>query len=210
MATLTYDSTPADQPEFNEAEQEALAIGEQAEAEQQQLLAGKFRDAEALEQAYLELQTKLGEPRAEEPAPDEPTEEAEPEEEQEEEDKEPTMTAEDVQYLQNIVGGEEAYNNMLKWAGSNLNAQEIDMYDKVMSSGQAYSCFFAVQALAGRYEQAVGNEGQMLTGRGANESPDVFRSQAEVVQAMQDARYDKDPAFRQDVFNKLERSNLQY
>ena len=30
MATLTYDPTPADQPEFNEAEQEALAIGEQA------------------------------------------------------------------------------------------------------------------------------------------------------------------------------------
>ena len=63
MATLTYDSTPADNPEFNEQEQEALKIGEQAEADQQQLLAGKFRDC-ALEQAYLELQSKLGEPRA--------------------------------------------------------------------------------------------------------------------------------------------------
>ena len=57
---LTYDSTPADQPEFNEAEQEALAIGEQAVADQQQMLAGKFKDAEALEQAYIELQKKLG------------------------------------------------------------------------------------------------------------------------------------------------------
>ena len=38
MATLTYDPTPADQPEFNEAEQEALAIGEQAEAEQDNCL----------------------------------------------------------------------------------------------------------------------------------------------------------------------------
>ena len=61
MATLTYDPTPADQPEFNEAEQEAIARGEQAEAEQQQMLAGKFKDAEALEQAYIELQKKLGE-----------------------------------------------------------------------------------------------------------------------------------------------------
>ena len=59
MATLTYDSTPAENPEFNEQEQEALKIGEQAEADQQQLLAGKFRDPEALEQAYLELQSKL-------------------------------------------------------------------------------------------------------------------------------------------------------
>ena len=61
MATLTYDPTPADEPEFNEQEQEAIAIGEQAEAEQQQMLAGKFKDAEALEQAYIELQKKLGE-----------------------------------------------------------------------------------------------------------------------------------------------------
>ena len=43
MATLTYDPTPADQPELNEAEQEALAIGEQAAADQQQMLAGKFK-----------------------------------------------------------------------------------------------------------------------------------------------------------------------
>ena len=57
---LTYDPTPADQPEFSPEEQESLAIGEQAVADQQQLLAGKFKDAEALEQAYIELQKKLG------------------------------------------------------------------------------------------------------------------------------------------------------
>jgi hypothetical protein len=39
---------------------------------------------------------------------------------------------------------------------------------------------------------------------------DVFRSQAEVVRAMADARYEKDPAYRQDVFDKLDRSNIQY
>ena len=60
MATLTYDPTPADQPEFSEAEQEALAIVEAAANEQQQLLAGKFKDAEALEKAYIELQSKFG------------------------------------------------------------------------------------------------------------------------------------------------------
>ena len=66
MATLTYDPTPADQPEFSPEEQEAIAIGEQAEADQQQMLAGKFKDAEALEQAYIELQKKLGEPNEDE------------------------------------------------------------------------------------------------------------------------------------------------
>ena len=84
MATLTYDPTPADQPEFNEQEQEALAIGEQAAADQQQMLAGKFKDAEALEQAYIELQKKLGEPNDENEA--EPAEEVRDEKDSSEEE----------------------------------------------------------------------------------------------------------------------------
>jgi len=39
---------------------------------------------------------------------------------------------------------------------------------------------------------------------------DVFRSQAEVVRAMNDPRYDSDPAYRHDVFDKLDRSSIQY
>ena len=56
MATLTYDSTPADQPEFSEEEQDSLAVGEALEQQQNQRLAGKFENAEQLEKAYLELQ----------------------------------------------------------------------------------------------------------------------------------------------------------
>ena len=209
MATLTYDPTPADQPEFNEAEQEALQIGEQAAAEQQQLLAGKFEDAKALEQAYIELQKKLGEPRDEVQAAPEGEAETAPEEEQVEEAEDPTdLTEEDVQVLQNIVGGPEGYKSMMQWANDSLGQQEINMYNSVMDRGDPASCFFAVQALANLYENAVGSDGQLLSGGPSQETADVFRSQAEVVQAMSDQRYDKDPAYRQDVFNKLERSNL--
>ena len=211
MATLTYDPTPADQPEFNEAEQEALAIGEQALAEQQQLLAGKFKDAEALERAYIELQSKLGGPRDEVQATPEGEAEAAPEEEQVEEYEEsPDLTEEDVQVLQNIVGGPEGYKSMMQWANDNLGQQEINMYNSVMDRGDPASCFFAVQALANLYENAVGSDGQLFTGGPSYEAADVFRSQAEVVQAMSDPRYDRDPAYRQDVFNKLERSNINY
>ena len=41
-------------------------------------------------------------------------------------------------------------------------------------------------------------------------SGDVFRSQAELVSAMNDRRYDSDPAYRQDVIEKLDRSNLDF
>jgi hypothetical protein len=210
MATLTYDPTPADQPEFSEAEQEAIKIGEEAIAEQQQLLAGKFEDAQALEQAYIELQKKLGEPRDEVQASDEGQEEAPAEEEVEEQPEEESsdLTEEQAQALQNIAGGPEGYNEMLAWAGENLSKEEIEMFDSVVGTGNANSCYFAISALYQRYTDAVGSEKPLVTGRGTPNVEDVFRSQAEVVKAMSDPRYDRDPAYRQDVFNKLERSNL--
>ena len=64
--TLTYDSTPADAPELNADEQESLAVGEEMQAAQDDLLAGKYKNAQELESAYIELQKKLGE-RSEDP-----------------------------------------------------------------------------------------------------------------------------------------------
>ena len=84
------------------------------------------------------------------------------------------------------------------------------MYDKVMENGDPVACYFAVQALKGRYEDASGVEGEMLTGKAPTNKGDVFRSQAEVVRAMTDTRYEKDPAYRQDIYDKLERSNLNF
>jgi len=60
MAQLTYDPTPADQPEFSAEEQDSLEVGERLNQEEGELLAGKYTNAEELEKAYLELQTKLG------------------------------------------------------------------------------------------------------------------------------------------------------
>ena len=39
---------------------------------------------------------------------------------------------------------------------------------------------------------------------------DIYRSQAELVAAMGDPRYDTDPAYRQDVISKLEQSDLNF
>tara|TARA_R110002020_G_scaffold366765_1_gene578768 strand:- start:217 stop:855 length:639 start_codon:yes stop_codon:yes gene_type:complete len=207
--TLTSTDAPADQPELNADEQESLAIAEANEGEQQQLLAGKFDSPQSLEQAYLELQKKLGESREEEPQDDEPEEE--PKKEQEEEQEEATegqLTEEQAQQLYTMVGGEKAYQSMLEWAGQNLSKEEVEMYDSVMGAGNANSIYFAVQALSNKYSEAVGSEGQLLTGRGAAESNAVFRSQSELVQAMNDPRYDNDPAYRSDVMTKLENSDL--
>ena len=50
----------------------------------------------------------------------------------------------------------------------------------------------------------------MYTGKAPVTPKDVYRSQAELVAAMNDKRYDNDPAYRQDVIEKLERSDLNF
>ena len=210
--TLTSTDAPADQPELNADEQESLAIAEANEGEQQQLLAGKFDNAQSLEQAYLELQKKLGESREEEPEDDEPGEESDEEYDDSDEDDsdepEGQLTEEQADQLHEMVGGEKAYQSMLEWAAQNFSQEEIDMYDSVMENGNANSIYFAVQALANTYFDNVGSEGELLTGRGSAESNAIFRSQSELVQAMNDPRYDNDPAYRSDVMTKLENSDL--
>ena len=254
MSTLTYDPTPADNPEFSEEEQAAIQVGEALEEQQNGLLAGKFQDAEALEKAYIELQGKLGQqstesteaPEVEEDKEEQPTallerlwQEASSEKVTEEtinelrsasqddlakmyleyrdevesnKAAEPTvLTEEQVGGLKDIVGGEQRYQDMISWAGSNLAEGDINMFDHVMDKGDPASCFFAIQALQYRFQEGTGYDGQMITGKPAANKADVYRSQAELVAAQGDSRYENDPAYRNDVMEKLMRSpNLQF
>ena len=57
--TLSYDNTP-DTEVLTPEEQDSLQVGEKMVAEQEGLLAGKYKNAEDLESAYIELQKKLG------------------------------------------------------------------------------------------------------------------------------------------------------
>lgn len=253
---LTYD--PSDDPQAIEAQEEidaeSLAIGERLEQEQESLLAGKYKNAEELEQAYIELQKKLG---SREQEPEEQPQEEEYEEEEDpieeflynlgdeieangqlseeslaalenysskdivetylrlrnEPDQQPTsveLTTQQVSDIQNFVGGEQAYQNLVGWAAENFSQAEIEAFDSVIDSGNMGAINLALQALYFRYTDAVGVEGEMLQGKPAARSTDVFRSQAEVVRAMSDPRYDKDPAYRQDVFEKLDRSDINF
>ena len=120
------------------------------------------------------------------------------------------FTEKDVKQIQDGIGGKDNYEQMLKWAATNLSDNDINMYDKVMDKGDPLAAFFAVQALNYRFQDAVGVDGKMLTGKASKAEGDVFKSQAQVVKAMEDTRYEKDPAYRQEIYEKLERSNINF
>ena len=259
--TFTIDNSPQTETvaeNLTTDEQDSLAIGEKMVAEQEQLLAGKYKDARELEKAYMELQTKLGEQSAED------TEQVSAEDEQPEETKlsdgATLITDAQQEYYDNgnklsdetlakfsemsssellqayielnqdapeqaeaadiseaqiseikqSAGGEQAYSNVVNWAKSNLDSSQTDAFDEVVNTGSVQAIKLAVAGLKAEYDKANGVEGRMVTGKTAPNRGDVFRSQAELVSAMNDARYDRDPAYRQDVIEKLDRSDLSF
>ena len=272
--TLTFENTEeaTSLENLNADEQDSLKVGEAMQEAEDSLFAGKYKDAQELEKAYVELQRKLGEQGAgdssqagnsqdsEQVESKEDSEETKETEENTQEfgilddlwdqatsesgeysketldklsklstndlaklhlewrrdaatkyvPKPPDFTEQNVKELKNIAGGEAKYNDMMKWAQGSLSEQEISMFDQVMEEGNPLSAFFAVKALAYRYNDEQGYQGKMLTGNAPKTSGTQFRSQAEVVQAMSDPRYDRDPAYRMEIMEKLERSNINF
>ena len=262
--TYSYDNTPQTEV-LTAEEQDSLQVGEELVAEQEGLLAGKYKNAEDLEAAYLSLQKKLG--QQEEEVDYESTDEGYEAEEGSDEEvsdetpavslineaseeyyaNEGTLSEETIEkfsemssqdlvnaYLEiqrnnpqanpqglemsdaqvnsvmNAAGGEANYNRIVEWAASNLDNRSIDAFDSVVDSGNPAAINIAFAGLQSRYNDANGYEGRMLQGKAADSRGDVFRSQAELVAAMGDPRYDSDPAYRADVVEKLNQSDLQF
>ena len=112
-----------------------------------------------------------------------------------------------VNEIKNYAGGEKSYGDMVQWASENLESGAVEAFDSIVNTGSIDAIKLAVNGLKAQYQNAVGFEGTMVTGKAPVQEKDVYRSQAELVAAMSDRRYDNDPAYRQDVIAKLERSD---
>lgn len=258
---LSYD--PSSDPEvlasIESDEAESLAIGEEMINQANERLAGKYKNAQELEKAYIELEKKLGSrDEVQEPSEPEPTEQ-----EDEPSDSSPQIEAiskaaaewsekgelspetlaefekmsskelveayfkyeanlptaeapqsieispQEINQIQNSVGGEAAYKQLVSWAADNFTQAEIDAFDGVVDSGNISAINLALAGLKARYTDAMGYEGNMIQGK-ATTPADTFKSQAEVVRAMSDPKYDRDPAYRDEIMQKLSRSNLKF
>ena len=266
--TLTVDTTPQTETltdNLTADEQDSLAVGEEIVSQQEQLLAGKYKNAEELEKAYVELQSKLGENEKEDNT-EAKEEEVLPEESEKDskeysegaqliteasseywendgalkpetiekfaslssqdlvnaylevqknqpkpEAQEPVEVSQrDINTIQNSVGGEKEYGKLINWAGENLTKDAVEAFDNVVESGNVQMIKLAIAGVKAQYEAENGTEGRMLSGKPPKSSADTFRSQAELVAAMSDPKYDNAPAYRQDVMEKLDRSDLAF
>lgn len=107
----------------------------------------------------------------------------------------------------NIAGGQEQYQQLIDWAGNNIPEDEVDAFNSIIDSGNMNTIRMAVQGLQARYQQANGRAGNLIQGEVSGPSGGAFRSISEIVEAMKDPRYAKDPAYRRDVEQRVALSN---
>jgi hypothetical protein len=120
------------------------------------------------------------------------------------------LTDAQVNAIQNSAGGEAAYNRLLDWATENISQDQMTSFDQLVAGGDANAIQLAISGMKAQYDNLLGYEGRMLSGKAPQTSGDVYRSQAEVVKAMSHPDYDVDPSYRQDVIDKLARSDVSF
>ena len=113
----------------------------------------------------------------------------------------------DVRQVHNVVGGEENYKQLLDWSSNNLNEAEKTAFNDMLDTGTIEQVKLAVSAIANR-AGISGEKPQMLEGDTTSSNPEIFESVAQVTSAMNDPRYESDPAYRKSVEEKIARSSV--
>lgn len=111
----------------------------------------------------------------------------------------------DADAVMSLTGGPEGYRELTEWAKDNMDMGELNLYNQMVETGTD-NAKMAVEWLQSKREAVEGLEPTLVQGKAQAASKDEFRSTAEVVAAMKDKRYGKDPAYTKDVETKLSRS----
>ena len=114
----------------------------------------------------------------------------------------------DAEGIKESVGGDESYSQMVSWAMENLPAEDIQAFNKLTDTGDGPAIKLAVQGIYSQYNNAMGIEPNLVSGRASQSGPTPYRSSAEVKAAMSDPRYGKDVTYTESVYSRLENSDV--
>ena len=118
------------------------------------------------------------------------------------------LAAKEVAAIKNEFGGEQVYTEMITWAAANLDKGEVDAFNNMLKTSNPHQIRIAVAGIQAAYMNNAPREPKLVGGRAARADTTKFKSTAQVVAAMNDERYATDPAYRQEVQEKLSRSKV--
>ncbi|MEB3360693.1 MAG: hypothetical protein VKI42_01060 [Synechococcaceae cyanobacterium] len=123
------------------------------------------------------------------------------------------LTPADEAELKAMVGGEQQFQELGKWALANLSADELADYNAAIDSGNKAAARFAIRQLHLRSSGGEKREPKLISG-GAPVTGDVFESDQQAIDARtkkgKDGRtlYESDPTYRAWYEKTLSRSKV--
>jgi hypothetical protein len=186
-----------------------------------ELIMGKYGSQEELIDAFKSLQGEYSRLKGSStPAQSEPAqpEQSEPEpqpqfQQQESGGVTPQQAEQVIEAIFRQTGGEQKYHAMASWAAKNVGDESVQAFNEAIQSGDVNRAVAAVKGLQYDYMTQTGYEPRLIGGRApASEGPKGYSSEAQVVAAMADPRYQngptQDPAYVAEVEARLAASNV--
>jgi len=109
--------------------------------------------------------------------------------------------------IKSVANGQ--FDAMAEWANENLQQEEIDAFDDIVTTGTKEQAKFAVKSLYDRYTQANGSSPRLVQGAVTGGSTMPFKSMQELARAQSDPRYKSgDKAYHEEIDRRLSVSRL--
>ena len=121
-----------------------------------------------------------------------------------------SLAQQQIDQVMNSVGGPDTYQAVVDWAKTTLSPAEQKAYNKILQSADMDAIKLAAAGLKARYEGVMGRDPKVtLKGSpaGGNQAAG-YRSVDEMTRAMADPRYHTDPAYRDSVIQKVDKTNF--
>lgn len=121
------------------------------------------------------------------------------------------LAQKEVDAILQEAGGLERYEKVMAWASDKLSPEEQEAYNKAVTSSDPTVARLVVQGLMSRYEKEYGSNPSLLSGDGGIAGTPItnaFSNRSDMVQAMSDPRYGKDPDYTREIEGKILRSGL--
>ena len=108
-------------------------------------------------------------------------------------------------YIKTAAGGEKQYTALCQWAANNLSEAEIRRYDNALDTHNLDTALTALEGLMLKYEKANGNAPEIIRGKAPARQATIkgFNSMEEMADAMEDPRYEKDPAYTHKIEQRM-------
>lgn len=106
------------------------------------------------------------------------------------------------QQVYDYAGGKQQYERMAQFVSAQGQGM-VDTFNRVLASGDLMQIQIALQGFQAKMGQTYGTGNRSVLGRNANTTGSFgYQNKAEMITAMSDQRYGRDPAYTREVQNK--------